>query len=275
MMMLRFAGAPWSLDPEAIASAAVHLCNHSLQSQLDGYNTGDGLEGDQNMWGSARMKQYLQEETPWGSDDVWEQRVVPEMKRQTLALLHAARPTLGAKPGCFELFGMDFLLDAQLGVWLLEVNESPDLRPTTPAKAAACARMLDGLLALVLRREGSLLQHAEFDTARGTEPALYHLPGPLTDHGGGGGGGSCHGWELLTAEEEDKEFPPPPRLRRPASGRVRPSSAAAVRPVRPKSAAPNTSAAANNLHAPGSRGLRLNCERLLAAVRSGAAVDVK
>ena len=106
--LIRFAGSAWSLEPEGITDIARHLCNHSLQCQLDHYNTGDGLDGDQNMWGSQRMKQYLREETGWGEDnddDVWERKVVPEMKRQTLALLTAARPTLTARAGCFELFG--------------------------------------------------------------------------------------------------------------------------------------------------------------------------
>lgn len=103
--LIRFAGAAWSLEPEGITDVARHLCNHSLQCQLDHYNTGDGLDGDQNMWGSERMKQYLREEAGWGDDDVWERQVVPHMKRQTLSLLTAARPTLTARAGCFELFG--------------------------------------------------------------------------------------------------------------------------------------------------------------------------
>eukprot|EP00959_Pyramimonas_sp_CCMP1952_P075940 1587038-Pyramimonas_sp.AAC.1 len=41
-------------------------------------------------------------------------------------------------------------MDKNLDVWLLEVNESPDLRPRTPAKQRACSRMLDGMVELVL-----------------------------------------------------------------------------------------------------------------------------
>jgi hypothetical protein len=197
---------------------------------------------------------------------------------------------------------VDFLLDSQLGVWLLEVNESPDLRFTTPAKAAACGRMLDDLLKLVLRpNPNPLLQHAEFDTARfcpttaetnsphdrstsnaakNTEgDASYDLPRPLTESSSSDAAAAAskadtagvvlparhNGWQLLTpAEGEEAEKK---RTKRPASGRVRPSSAAAVRPVRPKSAAPRASGGGGGALV-GSRGLRQNCERLLAVVRS-------
>lgn len=43
--LIRFAGAKWHLHPENITDVRVHLCNHTLQAQLPGYNAGDGLEG--------------------------------------------------------------------------------------------------------------------------------------------------------------------------------------------------------------------------------------
>jgi hypothetical protein len=195
--------------------------------------------------------------------------------------------------------GVDFLLDSQLGVWLLEVNESPDLRFTTPAKAAACGRMLDGLLSLVLRRECPLLQRAEFDAARfctaetnspnnadtGADDeadegdASYDLPKPLTESSSRDAAAAPNadagvdvvpahnGWQLLTPVDGEEEASK--RTRRPrTAGRVRPSSAAAVRPVRPKSAAPRGGGGGGALGGFGSRGLRQNCERLLAVVRS-------
>eukprot|EP00238_Polyblepharides_amylifera_P011068 CAMPEP_0196596630 /NCGR_PEP_ID=MMETSP1081-20130531/87107_1 /TAXON_ID=36882 /ORGANISM="Pyramimonas amylifera, Strain CCMP720" /LENGTH=145 /DNA_ID=CAMNT_0041921731 /DNA_START=258 /DNA_END=692 /DNA_ORIENTATION=+ len=102
------------------------------------------------MWSSEKMIQYLEEETAWGGY-VWEDRVVPAMKDITMRIMSAAaRRAMTPREGSFELFGMDFMLDADLRVWLCEVNESPDLRPRTPAKAAACGRMLDGLIQILL-----------------------------------------------------------------------------------------------------------------------------
>lgn len=101
------------------------------------------------MWGSERMKRYLEEETEWGAAG-WEHKVVPAMRAITVDILTSSTATWHPHNGGFELFGFDFMMDKNLDVWLLEVNESPDLRPRTPAKAAACSRMLDGMVELVL-----------------------------------------------------------------------------------------------------------------------------
>ena len=43
--LVRFAGGKWHMHPESIPDPLLHLCNHTLQCQLSGYNAGDGLEG--------------------------------------------------------------------------------------------------------------------------------------------------------------------------------------------------------------------------------------
>lgn len=43
-------------------------------------------------------------------------------------------------PGCFEHFGLDFMVDEDFHVWLLEANPGPDfkqVRLTPPARARA------------------------------------------------------------------------------------------------------------------------------------------
>ena len=36
------------------------------------------------------------------------------------------------RKNCFELFGYDFILDAEMGVWLIEVNTNPCLEISSP-----------------------------------------------------------------------------------------------------------------------------------------------
>lgn len=35
------------------------------------------------------------------------------------------------KPGAFEMFGYDFMIDEQLNPWILEINKSPTLESST------------------------------------------------------------------------------------------------------------------------------------------------
>ena len=67
-------------------------------------------------------------------------------------------------------------MGARWAWWPAQVNESPDLRPRTPAKAAACARMLDGLVELVLAQHAQTLAG---DTASAEEegPSIYGFCG--------------------------------------------------------------------------------------------------
>jgi hypothetical protein len=45
----------------------------------------------------------------------------------TFLLAHCPFPS-----ACFEIFGVDVLLDDQLRPWLLEINTSPDTSPSSP-----------------------------------------------------------------------------------------------------------------------------------------------
>jgi hypothetical protein len=56
------------------------------------------------------------------------------MRKITADLLKSAAATWQARPGSFELFGFDFMMDARLNVWLLEVGGSCDLTRVMDAR---------------------------------------------------------------------------------------------------------------------------------------------
>lgn len=43
---------------------------------------------------------------------------------------------------CFEIFGYDFMLDADGGVWLIEVNTNPSIEESSPLLKKLIPRMI-------------------------------------------------------------------------------------------------------------------------------------
>ena len=51
---------------------------------------------------------------------------------------------------CFEIFGFDFILDADQEVWLIEVNTNPCIEESSPLLKMYIPRMLDDAFKLSL-----------------------------------------------------------------------------------------------------------------------------
>lgn len=134
-----------------------------VQSHLSNYQVNQ--EGD--SMSVPEFKERLAQVT--GRDDLWEEEIRPQLDAIVLATCKAARSKLVQRSGCFELYGFDLMLDADLRVWLLEVNSSPDCRHSAP--------FLDRMLPRMTRR---LLQVACLDQE---EPD-----------------GEQYDWELLASE---------------------------------------------------------------------------
>jgi tubulin monoglycylase TTLL3/8 len=50
----------------------------------------------------------------------------------------------------FEVFGMDFMIDANLDVWLIEINSNPCLELSCPLLASLIPKMVENALELTL-----------------------------------------------------------------------------------------------------------------------------
>lgn len=60
-----------------------------------------------------------------------EDYVKPYMKRSLMHLSRMAYKYFMKHPGTFEFFGIDFIFDDDLNLWLLEVNPSPSMSAST------------------------------------------------------------------------------------------------------------------------------------------------
>jgi len=138
----RFCSDPWNLSH--IGNRFAHLSNVSVNK--DRYSRTDGA-ADQ-VWSSQAMAAHLAKIT--GRPDVWEKEVQPKIKDLIAVALRSAQAEITNRKGSFELYGFDIMLDDRLHPWLLEINLSPDLRGTSPVKAAISHALVDDMLTLVL-----------------------------------------------------------------------------------------------------------------------------
>eukprot|EP00241_Pyramimonas_parkeae_P010175 CAMPEP_0114262996 /NCGR_PEP_ID=MMETSP0058-20121206/22193_1 /TAXON_ID=36894 /ORGANISM="Pyramimonas parkeae, CCMP726" /LENGTH=236 /DNA_ID=CAMNT_0001379085 /DNA_START=631 /DNA_END=1338 /DNA_ORIENTATION=+ len=99
---------------------AVHLVNDYVQKHEDNY----GKYEDANKLSFDEFREILKAHGKSFDDDIY-----PQMMEATRHVFRSAIDKLNPRrvDYCFELMGMDFMLDSSFKVWLIEVNTSPAL----------------------------------------------------------------------------------------------------------------------------------------------------
>ena len=146
---LRFCSVEYvSADYNSADYRAIHLTNQSVQKHVEGYGAVEGLES--NMWSRRSFHEYLA--ATHGEEDGAgiAASIEAQIRRAIGVATRSVCDIVEHRRNSFELFGFDFMVDADHRVWLLEANSSPDMSRNAAPLRAIVDDGLDDLLQLVL-----------------------------------------------------------------------------------------------------------------------------
>ena len=135
---IRLCTQPFTLDD--LKDKFSHLANYSVQKA-------QAKAPEETAWNLEQFLQYLKEKRP---EVEWRRDVEPLIHALITQTLQCVSDDLDPRPGSFELYGFDVILDDSLRPWLLEVNLSPACSERTPWISSLLDCMADGLLSIVL-----------------------------------------------------------------------------------------------------------------------------
>ncbi|XP_073986584.1 tubulin glycylase 3A-like isoform X2 [Rhodnius prolixus] len=90
-----------------------------------------------------------------GMADRWNRVIYPGMRESITGALLTAQEHMEHRRNCFELYGADFMLTEDLVPWLIEINSSPCMSPTTSVTARMCSQCLEDVIKVVIDKKNN------------------------------------------------------------------------------------------------------------------------
>ncbi|KAJ1458134.1 tubulin-tyrosine ligase family-domain-containing protein [Pelagophyceae sp. CCMP2097] len=140
----RFCNVKYSDDVGDINNPFIHLTNVAIQKNNEDYNTKHG-----GKWNIQQLRLYL--EGTWGTART--QKMFDEIDEIIVHSLKAVVNSIINDRHCFECYGYDILIDAELKPWLVEVNASPALSTTTHSDRVMKMALVRDVLEIVVPKD--------------------------------------------------------------------------------------------------------------------------
>ena len=136
----RFTHHRYSHNPEDISNNYIHLTNVAVQKTSTQYDVNTG-----GKWDLRQLKLYLI--SKYGQEKVLE--CFSKIHQIFIRSLLAVQKSMINDKHCFELYGYDVLIDANLKPWLLEVNAAPSMTANTQVDFELKCNLLDDVFTIV------------------------------------------------------------------------------------------------------------------------------
>ncbi|XP_014479842.1 PREDICTED: tubulin polyglutamylase TTLL4-like [Dinoponera quadriceps] len=137
--LVRFASVKYNEDINHLSDRFMHLTNYSINKSSATYTSNDCADScTGHKWTLRTLWSYLEQERV-NVDKLWasiKDMVVKTMIAGESSINSLTRTNVTSRYCCYELFGVDILLDENLKPWLLEVNISPSLQSSSPLDVA-------------------------------------------------------------------------------------------------------------------------------------------
>lgn len=141
----RFCTVKYNSSINELDNMFVHLTNVSIQKHGDEYNDTHG-----GKWPISNLKLYL--ESTRGKEVT--DRLFDDIHWMIVHTLKAVQTVMSSDRHCFEIYGYDIIIDANLKPWLIEVNASPSVAYTTPNDRVMKSCLIHDTLNIILPPNG-------------------------------------------------------------------------------------------------------------------------
>lgn len=137
----RFTNEKYSLDVNEIDNIFIHLTNVAIQKKYEKYNSSHG-----GKWSLKNLEMFL--EMNFGYDKA--EKCFNDIKNVIISSLKSVQGVMHSDKHCYECYGYDIILDANLKPWLIEINASPSLSTTTQGDYILKKQLINDIVNIVI-----------------------------------------------------------------------------------------------------------------------------